>query len=71
MNIVYACIRRGRKGRGYLGIEELREKREKLKIASDITLNNMQMIADESSMVAQVAHHSGKILKNLDKEFES
>lgn len=54
-----------------MGIEELREKREKLKIASDITLNNMQIIADESSRVAQVAHHSGEILKNLDKEFES
>ena len=53
-----------------MSIEELRVKRAKLKENSDITLSNMQKIADESYRVADVAHRSREILDNLDKEFE-
>lgn len=53
-----------------MSIEELRVRRAKLKENSDITLANMQKIADESYRVADVAHHSRRILDNLDKEFE-
>ena len=53
-----------------MSIEELRVKRAKLKENSDITLANMQKIADESYRVADVAHRSREILDNLDKEFE-
>lgn len=54
-----------------MSLEELRKKREKLKTNSDITLRNMERIADESERVAEVAHNSKTILDNLDKEFES
>lgn len=54
-----------------MSLEELQKKREKLKINSDITLRNMEHIADESERVAGVAHNSKAILDNLDKEFES
>lgn len=54
-----------------MSIEELRSKRERLKANSDITLNNMQKLADESNRVAEVAHNSREILDNLDREFES
>lgn len=54
-----------------MSIEELRTKREKLKTNSDITLNNMQKLTDESNRVAEVAHNSRDILDNLDREFES
>lgn len=53
-----------------MSIEELRVRRAKLKENLDITLANMHKIADESYRVADLAHHSGEILDNLDKEFE-
>ncbi len=42
-----------------------------LKRNSDITLHNMELIAEESNRVADVAHNSEKILADLDREFES
>ncbi len=53
-----------------MGLEELREKHRKLQEASDATLNNMTLIANESERVAEVAHNSREILDNLDAEFE-
>ena len=53
-----------------MGLEELKAKRAKLKENSDITLNNMQKIADESLRVANVAHNSEEIINDLDREFE-
>ena len=53
-----------------MSIEELRKKRAQLKANSDITFNNMQVIADESLRVAEVTHNSREILENLDAEFE-
>ena len=54
-----------------MSVEELRKRRVQLKANSDITLNNMKKIADESMRVAEVAHNSRKIINNLDREFES
>ncbi len=51
-------------------LDELRRRREQLKRNSDITLNNMHIIANESYRVADVAHNSREILSDLDKEFE-
>ena len=51
-------------------LDELRRRREQLKRNSDITLNNMEIIANESYRVADVAHNSRDILSDLDKEFE-
>ncbi len=51
-------------------VDELRRRREQLKRNSEITLNNMELIASESYRVADVAHNSRKILNDLDKEFE-
>ena len=53
-----------------MSVEELREKRSKLKVNTDITLDNMQIISDESLRVAEVAHNSRTLLENLDAEFE-
>ncbi|MCR5667426.1 MAG: hypothetical protein K6G05_00040 [Lachnospiraceae bacterium] len=53
-----------------MSIDELRRKRAILKNNTDITLNNMQIIADESLRVVEVAHNSREILENLDSEFE-
>ena len=53
-----------------MSINELRKKRAQLKTNSDITLNNMQVIADESLRVAEVAHNSRQLLEGLDAEFE-
>lgn len=53
-----------------MSLEKLRAGREQLRKNSDITLNNMQKLADESSRVADVANHSRKILDDLDREFE-
>lgn len=53
-----------------MSLEELQAKRVKLKTNSDITLNNMEKIANESYRVADVAHNSEKILNDLDREFE-
>ena len=49
---------------------ELRERRVELKRKTDITLNNMKVITDESYRVADVAHNSPTILNNLEEEFE-
>lgn len=54
-----------------MSLDELRKKRAELKNNSDITLRNMEIVANESYRVAEVAHNSRKILDNLDKEFES
>ena len=54
-----------------MSLEELQAKRARLKKNSDITLNNMQKLVDESLRVADVAHHSKEILDDLDKEFET
>lgn len=54
-----------------MGLEELQEKRKNLKNNSDITLNNMQIIANESARVADVAHNSRQLIEDLDSEFES
>lgn len=53
-----------------MSLDDLRKKREKLKMDSDTTLENMRKIAQESNRVADVAHHSRLILDNLDAEFE-
>ncbi len=53
-----------------MSLEELEAKRAILKAKTDITLKNMQIIADESMRVASVAHNSRDILNNLDKTFE-
>lgn len=53
-----------------MSLEELRAKHRKLQEASDATLNNMTLIANESERVAEVAHNSREILDNLDAEFE-
>lgn len=52
-------------------LDELRAKREKLKVNSDITLENMEIISNESYRVAEIAHNSRTILDDLDSEFES
>ena len=52
-------------------LEELREKRKKLKRSTDVALHNMHSIADDSIRVAEVAHNSHQILEDLDAEFES
>lgn len=54
-----------------MSLDELKAKRALLKRNSDITLRNMQKIADESFRVADVAHNSQTIIEDLDKEFES
>lgn len=54
-----------------MSLEELKAKRAKLKKNSDITLSNMQKIADESNRVADVAHNAPQIIEDLDKEFKS
>lgn len=53
-----------------MNIEELRKRRALLKKNTDTTLNNMQVIADESLRVAEIANNSREIIENLDKEFE-
>ena len=53
-----------------MSLAELQKKRELLKKNSDITLRNMELIAEESNRVAGIAHNSEKILADLDREFE-
>lgn len=53
-----------------MSLEELQRKRQALNKATETTLNNMQIIADESYRVADVAHNSREILDDLDREFE-
>lgn len=55
---------------GPIDLEKLREKRQRIKESSDISLENMQSIADESNRVADVAHNSRQELDDLDAEFE-
>lgn len=52
-------------------LEELQERRRQLKTHTDITLENMQTLANESNRVAEVAHNSRQVLDDLDAEFES
>lgn len=52
-------------------LEELQERRRQLKKHTDITLENMQTLANESNRVAEVAHNSRQLLDDLDAEFES
>lgn len=54
-----------------MSLEELQARRRKLQENSDITLRNMEKIANESLRVAEVAHNAPQILDDLDKEFES
>lgn len=54
-----------------MGLEELQERRKQLKRNSDITMGNMQALADESRRVVEVAHNSRQLLDDLDLEFES
>lgn len=61
-----------------MGLEELEREFEKLekehkrvKNNAEVTLENMQIIIDESNRVAEVASHSEEILNELDCEFES
>ncbi|MBZ4671357.1 MAG: hypothetical protein PWQ76_297 [Clostridiales bacterium] len=53
-----------------MSLDELRAKRKKLKENSDITLHNMEIIADESYRVANVAHNSKQYLNDLENKFE-
>lgn len=52
-------------------LEELRAKRRSLKERSDETFMQADKIIQESFRIAEVAHNSNIILKNLDKEFEA
>lgn len=54
-----------------MSLEELQAKHAMLHRNSDITLNNMQKLADESNRVADVAHNAKQTLDDLDREFES
>ena len=54
-----------------MSLEELQAKCAMLHRNSDITLNNMQKLADESNRVADVAHNAEQTLNDLDREFES
>lgn len=54
-----------------MSLEELRKKRQLIKQNTDIIIENMHTISNESCRVADVACNSSKILDNLDKEFES
>lgn len=53
-----------------MSLEELQRKRGRLKENAEITLENMEKIADESYRVADVAHHARLILDDIDREFE-
>ncbi len=51
-------------------LEELEAKRKVVENNFDKTLSDMQKMIDESYRVIDLAHHSGKILDDLDAEFE-
>lgn len=53
-----------------MSIDELRARRIRLKENSNITLHNMEKVANESYRVAELAHNSKEIIERLDKEFE-
>ena len=52
-----------------MSLDELKAKREQIGRNTEITLSNMNKIADESIRVADVAHNSKTILDDLDREF--
>ena len=52
-----------------MDLESLRARHEKLKRNSDITLENMRKLENESRRVADIAHNSKEILDDLDREF--
>lgn len=54
-----------------MSLGELQAKRTKLKDNTDITLRNMEKIANESYRVAEVAHNSRELLDGLEQEFEA
>lgn len=54
-----------------MSLEELQRKRKNIRNNSEITLENMNKIINESYRVADLAHNSREILDSLDKEFES
>lgn len=54
-----------------MSLEELQKKRKAIYDNTEITLENMHTIANESYRVADVAHSSRELLDNLDKEFET
>lgn len=53
-----------------MNLEELEKKRAYINKNTDITMNNLQILSDESKRVADIAHCSEKILNGLDEEFE-
>lgn len=53
-----------------MSLEELRKKRAALSKSTDITLNNITTIAEESNRVALVANQADKHLRELTLEFE-
>lgn len=52
-----------------MSLDELKAKREQIGRNTEITLSNMNKIADESIRVADVARNSKTILDDLDREF--
>ena len=52
-------------------LDELRARRALLDSKYEKTISNMKDIAHESIRVANVAHNSDRIMKNLDEEFEA
>lgn len=52
-----------------MSLEELQAKRQRLKANTDITLDNMEKLTNESYRVADVAHNSRQILDDLDRKF--
>lgn len=51
-------------------LEELRNRRAHINARYENALTNMEILAEESTRVAEVAHNSEIILENLDREFE-
>ena len=53
-----------------MSLDELRKKRAFIRNNAQNVIDNMQVIADESLRVAQVAKNAGTLLDNLENEFE-
>jgi len=53
-----------------MSLDDLKRKRQHLHENTDRILSNMQVLADESTRVANVAHNAQQILDNLEDEFE-
>lgn len=51
-------------------LEELEKKHQCVKQNADNTLENMEMIINETNRVADVAHNAEQIIDSLDREFE-